>query len=178
MHTTCFCGFGVSWCPPPEGCRPQLGEILDPYHTPDTIPPDTLAPRQPTHQIPYPWYSTPPERTWDQRYPPSRRNMGPEIPSSPWTDWQTPVKTLAYPQLLLRAVIIYISRLNVHISDIRDMEHPFTTSIFLCVFSLVTSGTQSIKISEEEEYDDDDVFFRGRMGQETNGDFPGTNTDN
>ena len=58
------------------------------------------------------------------------------------------------------------------------MEYPFTTSIFLCVFSLVTSGTQSIKVSEEEEYDDDDVFFRGRIGQETNGDFPGTNTDN
>ena len=60
----------------------------------------------PSAPLPHP----PPEEPWDQIHLPTEGDLGPEIPTEPpshgQNDRQTPVKTLSYPQLLLRAVIM------------------------------------------------------------------------
>ena len=56
----------------------------------DTLPPQIPYPQYPTLQKGHETRDTlpcPPEGTWDRRYP--------TPPPTPWTDWQTPVKTLS-----------------------------------------------------------------------------------
>ena len=80
MRTTCFCGFGGGVGYTPQIPYPPVYPTSDILPSPRTLPPGFptpryLPPKDMGLEIPYPL-----GRTWDQRYPTPRKDIGPEIP--------------------------------------------------------------------------------------------------
>ena len=111
MLTTCLPA--VSHCIPCTGGKypPSPPEVLccggNEYSSPGHTHPQTYPPTH-ARNIFTPW-TYPPQWTWYQRYPPSRKDMGPEIPIHPPHTGQTESReNITFLQLRWRAVAIYL----------------------------------------------------------------------